>query len=110
MPDENDYCAVGSGWFIVYRVDSYCIYISVLAATDDMNKGVRALEMLSFFKAMLNRYRGRTFHAAMNKQSLKIYKSFLKRDLLHEIYQEKNEDEEFKDTYFVADSSSNIKK
>lgn len=102
LPDKYDYCAFGTGWYLCYRIINRNVHIELLEANKQVKPQTKAIEMIAFFKEMLKAYKGYTFSAALNERSLKIYKSFIRRGFISEIYRDIDDDIDFMDAIFKS--------
>jgi len=90
--EENEYCALGSDWFLIYRVEDNNVFIEFIESLNS-NEEVfeRGIEMLDVFKKLLLTYLDYNFFAYLNSFSRPFYELAISKGLILEIENENNE-------------------
>lgn len=82
---ENDYCALGTDWYIYFTVEENNVIIESFQSASPSNASLHALEMISFFKALFLTYPEYNYRASLNKSSLRLYETALNHKIIEEI-------------------------
>ncbi len=83
--EDNDFCVLGTGWYMFYRVENGTVMIECLQSLDDKNTLTHAVEITAVLKELLRAYRDDEFKALLNKNSLRMYNLALKKGYIEPI-------------------------
>lgn len=103
--DDCDFCVLGTGWYLFYRVENHRVTIESFQSIDNKEKSRHALEMIAVFKELLLAYNDYTFSALLNKNSVRLYKLVKEKGYIKELYYKADKYDSFIDCRFRVSSA-----
>lgn len=110
--DENQYCILGSDWFLIYSIDDTEVFERKSLIIDffeamrtSENPFRRSVEMIMAFKMLARNYGRCLIEASVNSYSFPFYELFLRKEFICKYYEEEASDSKYRTMLFYFNSN-----